>query len=62
VFVGQHLKLDVARILDELFHVLIAVAEGVSASVRPRGIDWQLLVERTILMPRRRCLALRMTG
>ena len=29
VLVGQHLELDVARILDVLFHVKLAVAEGV---------------------------------
>ncbi len=28
VLVGQHLELDVARALDELLHVEIAVAEG----------------------------------
>ncbi len=29
VLVGQHLELDVARLLDELLHVELAVAEGV---------------------------------
>ena len=29
VLVGQHLELDVARALDELLHVEVAVAEGV---------------------------------
>ena len=29
VFVGQNLELDVARVLDELLHVQLAVAEGV---------------------------------
>ena len=29
VLVGQHLELDVARLLDELLHVEIAVAEGI---------------------------------
>ena len=29
VLVGQHLELDVARVLDELLHVELAVAEGV---------------------------------
>ncbi len=30
VLIGQDLELDVARLLDELFHVEIAVAEGVA--------------------------------
>ena len=31
VFVGQHLELDVARLLDELLHVELAVAECIGS-------------------------------
>ena len=31
VLIGQHLELDVARLLDELLHVELAVAEGVGS-------------------------------
>src|SRR5579862_53179 len=37
MLVGQHLKLDVARPLDELFHVEVAVAEG-ARSLRLCGV------------------------
>jgi len=31
VLVGEDLELDVARLLDELFHIEFAVAEGVGS-------------------------------
>jgi hypothetical protein len=41
VLVGQHLKLDVARPLDELLHVEIAVAEGrPPPPTAPRETGW----------------------
>ncbi len=65
VLVGQHLELDVARLLDELLHVELAVAEGVGGL---GGAAWKRLgsssAVRTMRMPRPPppALALRMTG
>ena len=65
VFVGENLELDVARLLDELLHVELAVAEGVG---RLGDAAWKRLgsssAVRTMRMPRPPppALALRMTG
>jgi hypothetical protein len=65
VLVGQDLELDVARLLDELFHVELAVAEGVGClGVGGMKEIGQFLGVRTMRMPRPPppALALRMTG
>ena len=65
VLVGEDLELDVARALDELFHVEVAVAEGAAASLEA---CWKRSgsssAVRTMRMPRPPppATALRMTG
>ena len=45
VLVGQNLELDVARLLDKLFHIELAVAEGLGRlGLAPPGRGWQLLL------------------
>jgi len=53
VLVGQHLELDMAGLLDVLFHVQFAVAKGVGR-LAVGGVEeiGQFLRARTILMPR----------
>ncbi len=65
VLVGQHLELDVARALDELFHVEFAVAEGVG-SFRAGGVIevWQVfgIADDSHAAPATAGLGLRITG
>ncbi len=66
MLIGQNLELDMPRLLDELLHVELAVAESIRRlRVTPRGKDSAAPQRvRTMRMPRPPppALAFRMTG